>query len=75
MGIGINSKFNFRDFMPWPYQYLGALLSARESITIWPIFSAEGVHNGVLYQIKLKMDQKGLNNKYGPKAKTRLKGL
>ena len=60
LGIGINSKFNFRDFMPWPYQFLGALLSARVSITIWPIFSAEGVHNGVLYQIKLKMDQKGL---------------
>ena len=40
--------------------FLGALLSARVSITIWPIFSAEGVHNGVLYQIKLKMDQKAL---------------
>ena len=63
MGIGINSKFNFRDFLPRPYQFLGALLSAREreSITIWPIFSIEVVHNGVLYQIKLKMDQKGLN--------------
>ena len=65
MGIGINSKFNFRDFMPRPYQFLGALLSAREKIIIWPIFSIEGVHNGVLYQIKLKMDQKGLNGLKG----------
>ena len=59
MGIRINSKFNFRDFMPKHYQFLGALLSAREKIIIWPIFSIEGVHNGVLYQIKLKVDQKG----------------
>ena len=38
---------------------LGALLSARMSITIWQIFPPRGTHC-VLHQIKLKMDQKGL---------------
>ena len=47
--------------MPWPYQFFGGSpISEGVNYYLADFFSAEGVHNGVLYQIKLKMDQKGL---------------
>ena len=61
MVLGIGIKFNFRDFMPWPYQFFGGSpISEGVNYYLADFFSAEGVHNGVLHQIKLKMDQKGL---------------
>ena len=45
--------------MPWPYQFFGGSpISEGVNYYLADFFSAEG--RGVLYQIKLKMDQKGV---------------